>query len=59
MQSCQLEYSFWEMAYTVEDWPVEMGAVNDELEHERSRHDSHLVSGMRRHLFRVVYTLDS
>ena len=27
LQSCQLEYGFWEMAYTVEDWPVEMGAV--------------------------------
>ena len=27
LQSCQLEYGFWEMAYTVEDWPVEMEAV--------------------------------
>ena len=25
--SCQLEYQFWEMAYTVEDWPVEMESV--------------------------------
>jgi len=25
--SCQLEYKFWEMAYTVEEWPVNMESV--------------------------------
>lgn len=27
LQSCQLEYQFWEMAYTLEDWPVNTEAV--------------------------------
>ncbi|MGP7816934.1 thiaminase II [Niallia sp. 01092] len=26
--SCQLEYKFWDMAYTLEDWPVKMGVAN-------------------------------
>ncbi|WP_445489065.1 thiaminase II [Niallia sp. 03133] len=26
--SCQLEYKFWEMAYTIEDWPVKMEVLN-------------------------------
>ncbi|RRJ66320.1 thiaminase II [Paenibacillus oralis] len=30
MQSCQLEYQFWDMAYKLEEWPVRTGRQSDE-----------------------------
>lgn len=30
MQSCQLEYLFWDMAYKLEEWPVQTGRRSDD-----------------------------